>query len=169
MVACPFEIPAYQFEEPLKPKITKCTFCNSNEKSNVNDNFQPACAAVCPTEALLYGERGELLKIAKARVEQNPEKYIDHVYGETEAGGTSWLYLAPVDFAELDLPAFDSAPPSVLTESIQHGLFKYGGAPAAVYGALAALMWFRNRNSAANGDEQVQPSKKQKPEGKSDG
>ena len=30
-----------------------------------------------------------------------PGKYVDHIYGEHEVGGTSWLYLSPVPFEKL--------------------------------------------------------------------
>ena len=60
------------------------------------------------------------------------------MYGETEGGGTSWIYLSAIPFEEyvpLGFPALASRSPAERTESIQHGIFKYGAAPAA----LAAL------------------------------
>ena len=59
----------------------------------------------CPAEALLFGDRAELLEIAKQRIYQNPDRYVHHVYGEHEAGGTSWLYITDVPFETLALPA----------------------------------------------------------------
>ncbi len=31
----------------------------------------------------------------------NPDQYIDHIYGEHEVGGTSWLYISGVPFEQL--------------------------------------------------------------------
>jgi ferredoxin len=139
-VACPFEIPAYEFHEPLTPRVRKCEFCADRTRGT---GANPACASSCPTEALVFGRRAELLTMAKDRLKQRPDRYISHVYGENEVGGTSWLYLTgrPVqEIGLLDLP--EKAPPR-LTENIQHGIFRYGMIPIAFYGLLSYL-WHRN-------------------------
>ena len=57
----------------------------------------PACAEVCPNGALEFGDpRGTARGRASTRIYQNPDKYVHHVYGEHEAGGTSWLYISDV-------------------------------------------------------------------------
>jgi ferredoxin len=61
----------------------------------------PACVENCPAEALMFGTRRELIKEARRRIHDNPDQYVDHIYGETEAGGTGFLYLSPVPFEEL--------------------------------------------------------------------
>ena len=58
----------------------------------------PGCVESCPTEALVFGRRDDLLKIARQRINRHPGKYVDHIYGEREMGGTSWLYLSGVPF-----------------------------------------------------------------------
>ncbi len=154
MVACPFQIPAYEYAEPLVPRVMKCNFCL--EKTAAGE--LPACAKSCPEEAITFGRRVDLLKIAHARIEEQPKAHrsrpplLDHVYGEHEVGGTSWMYLSRVPFTDvglLDLPA--EAPPR-LTEKIQHGIFKFGFAPLALYGLLgAAMALFRNRKTEDEG------------------
>ncbi len=94
MVACPFNIPAYTYNDPLSPKLTKCTLC----LPRIQEGKLPGCVEICPTEALVFGKRKDLIKIAWKRITQNPGHYIDHVYGEYEMGGTSWLYLSGVPF-----------------------------------------------------------------------
>ncbi len=42
-----------------------------------------------------------MLEIARQRIYENPGEYVPHIYGEHEAGGTGWLYLAAVPFEEL--------------------------------------------------------------------
>jgi formate dehydrogenase iron-sulfur subunit len=142
MVACPFQIPAYEYEEALKPRVRKCEFCASFADKTGAD---PACAASCPTEALVFGERAALLLLAKDRLKKRPDRYVDHVYGETEAGGTSWLYLTGRPGPEIGLLEMAGQAPAEATESIQHGIFRYGLIPLSVYGALGGLMWLNNR------------------------
>jgi Fe-S-cluster-containing dehydrogenase component len=98
MVACPFEIPKYEYDA-LAPRVRKCTFCAPRQAAGL----KPACAEVCPSGALTFGRRGELLELAKTRIYTNPNKYLHHVYGEHEAGGTSWLYISDVPFEKLAL------------------------------------------------------------------
>jgi hypothetical protein len=50
---------------------------------------------------LTFGHRKTLIKIAHERIRANPGKYEDHVYGETEVGGTAWMYLSPVPFDQV--------------------------------------------------------------------
>jgi len=95
MVACPFNIPAYEYDEPLTPRVMKCTLCHERTvKGGI-----PACVEDCPVEAIVYGKREDLLTMAKERIRRHPDRYTDHVYGEKEVGGTNWLYItqAPLD------------------------------------------------------------------------
>jgi formate dehydrogenase iron-sulfur subunit len=95
MVACPFYIPAFKYSSGFKPQIMKCMFCYETRLKNEK---VPACVEACPREALIFGKREELIARARRRITNNPEKYQDHIYGEFEAGGTSWLYLSDVPF-----------------------------------------------------------------------
>ncbi len=137
MVACPFQIPAYEYENALDPRVRKCTFCN--DKSGEAE-FRPACVSVCPGGALMYGKREDLIDLALVRIRRSPDKYVDKIYGQHEIGGTSWMYLAGVDFANLTLPQLGEEPISALTEKIQHGLFKSFVPPLALYGLLGLIM-----------------------------
>ncbi len=123
MLACPFEIPKYEYGSAT-PRVRKCSFCAERQARGE----KPACTEVCPSGALTFGKRAELLEMAKSRIYTNPDRYVHHVYGETEAGGTSWLYLSDVDLSQLalkgDVPgkAFPelvagalAAPPFVMT------------------------------------------------------
>jgi hypothetical protein len=58
----------------------------------------PACAEACPTGGTLFGSRRELLEVARERIYKNPGRYVHHIYGEREVGGTGWLYLSAVPF-----------------------------------------------------------------------
>ena len=56
-------------------------------------------------QAGVFGEREDLLREAENRLRQEPTKYIQHIYGKQEVGGTSVLYLSAVPFEALGLPA----------------------------------------------------------------
>jgi Fe-S-cluster-containing dehydrogenase component len=144
LVACPFQIPAYEYDNPADPQVRKCTFCYERL---TQEGKVPACVEICPTEALTFGTRRDLLEAAHTRIAMNPEKYVDHVYGETEAGGTSWLYLSATAFAQTELPPLDSRPIPERTETIQHGIFKSFIPPLVLYGLLGLIM-----HAARNGE-----------------
>jgi Fe-S-cluster-containing dehydrogenase component len=96
MMACPFDGPKFEYDKNV-PYVKKCTFCAERQA----EGLPPACAEVCPSGALTFGTRAELLEEAKTRIYQNPDRYVHHVYGEHEAGGTSWLYITDVSFEKL--------------------------------------------------------------------
>jgi formate dehydrogenase iron-sulfur subunit len=143
IVACPFQVPAYEYDNPMDPQVRKCDFCYDRLKSGEI----PACVAICPNEALTFGTRGDLLEAAYTRIANFPDRYVNHVYGEHEVGGTSWLYLAPTDFLNTELPKLDAEPIPERTERIQHGIFKSFVPPLALYGLLGLIMHsMRNGN-----------------------
>ena len=137
MVACPFQIPAYEYDEPLKPRVMKCDLCASR---TLTGSTPPACVEICPQEALLYGSRDVLLSVAHDRIRSHPGRYINQVYGEVEAGGTSWLYLCDRSFQEVELPALPSHSPAETTEHIQHGIFRGFTGPLMVFALVSVIM-----------------------------
>ena len=100
MIACPFNIPAYEYDDPLTPAVSKCTMCFS---TRLQTGGKPACVEICPKEALMFGERDKLVKAAWRQISKYPERYVSHVYGEHEMGGTSWLYISPVAFSKIGM------------------------------------------------------------------
>jgi len=153
MVACPFQIPAYEYANALAPQVRKCSFCYERL---TQEGKKPACVEICPNEALTFGARRELLELAHARIELSPGRYYNHVYGEDEAGGTSWFYLASADFANTELPRLSSQPIPEATEKIQHGVFKAFVPPLALYGLLALVM-YTSKGNRDNGDSHERP------------
>ncbi|MCB0730036.1 MAG: 4Fe-4S dicluster domain-containing protein [Ignavibacteriae bacterium] len=137
MVACPFQIPAFEYYKALDPKIVKCDFCIER----TSEGKLPACVNICPVEALTYGTRNELIDEAKRRIKNHPDKYFDHVFGEYEVGGTSWLYLADKNLAGNVFPKLGNNTAPGVSESIQHGIFAYFVPPIAVYALLGGIMW----------------------------
>ena len=101
MTACPFYVPAYEYNDPLSPEIKKCTMCYD---TRVSEGGIPACVEACPMEAMTFGKRSDLLRVARKRIIEHPDRYVDHIYGEHEVGGTSWLYISGVPFEKLGFP-----------------------------------------------------------------
>jgi len=144
MVACPFQIPAFEFDIAIHPNIVKCDFCFDRTK----EGQLPACIEICPVEALTYGKLYELHKLAHDKIKNYPERYIDRIFGDLEVGGTSWLYLASRDFNELGFPKLSHNPSPGVSEAIQHGVFAYFIPPISVYALLGGVMWLtKNKNN----------------------
>ena len=117
MYACPFEVPNFEWDKQLS-LIVKCDLC----VSRLEEGGEPACAATCPTDAIQFGSREDMLNLAHARIEAEPDRYIDHVYGEHENGGTSTFYISPVPFEELGFPAAQGEEsPAHFNRLVTHG------------------------------------------------
>ena len=63
----------------------------------------PGCVEACPTESFTFGRREDLLKVAHERMRRFPDRYVDHIYGENEMGGTNWLYLSGAPFKQIGM------------------------------------------------------------------
>ena len=148
MVACPFQIPAFEYHKAIQPEIKKCDFCYERTKFGK----LPACVEICPMEVLTYGKRKDLVNVAHQKIKLYPERYINHVYGEHEVGGTSWMYLASKDFLELQFPKLSNSPAPGVSEAIQHGIFAYFVPPIALYALLGGVMWI-NKNKKKKEEE----------------
>jgi formate dehydrogenase iron-sulfur subunit len=97
MTACPFYIPAFDYFDATSPAIRKCTMCYPR----IANGMVPACAEACGVGAVTFGKRSKLIKLARERIRIQPDRYIDHIYGEHEVGGTDWLYLSGVPFKDV--------------------------------------------------------------------
>jgi Fe-S-cluster-containing dehydrogenase component len=149
-VACPFNIPKYQWSKALTGVIVKCELCRHLPEG-------PACARACPRQAMLTGKVVELKAEAHRRIAQRPAEYHPKVYGEREAGGTQVLYLAPASMPpeKLGLPDLGDEAIPTLSHAIHGGIYKAGIAPVALYAAFAFVTW-RNRH-------RPEPKKEDKP------
>ncbi len=163
MLACPWDVPTAEWDK-LAPKIEKCTHCadrtdqpvpiafngqpltEAEGKRFVDSIATPACVKACPADALRYGTRDEMLALAHKRIADKPDRYVDHIYGEKEVGGTSVLYLSSVPFEKIGFPTYGEKPFPRFTAAA------LGAVPPAVMalGALlgAAYAFFRKRVAA---------------------
>ncbi len=138
MIACPFEVPKFDWNSGIFPVIGKCQFCAQNR---LYKGLQPGCVEACPTGALKFGKRQTLLFEAKSRIKANPGKYIPHVYGENEIGGTSWLYISSVPFESLGFKTkLPSSPIPSFTWEVVSRLPLVVAALAGIFGTVAASL-----------------------------
>ena len=86
--ACPFHVPHKDEEEGT---ARKCRFCIDR----ITNGYEPACAKTCPTNAIQFGEREDLLATAKRRVQALKSNGSPNavLYGEDEMGGLNTLYV----------------------------------------------------------------------------
>ena len=138
VIVCPFHIPRVHWDRAL-PEINKCTFCADRQVKGL----EPACAEACPTGALTFGKREDLIAEAEARIHSHPGEYVDHIYGKDEAGGTSWMYLSSVPFEELGFPTLGPEPIPELSEKV--AVYGTPGIAAGVAVLLGGIYWCTNR------------------------
>jgi formate dehydrogenase iron-sulfur subunit len=98
MIACPFYVPAYSYSSPINPVVKKCIMCYD---TRLKFGRPPACVEACPQEVMTFGKRKDLLKLGHERIRNNSGKYVDHIYGEKEVGGTAWMYMSDVPFDKI--------------------------------------------------------------------
>jgi formate dehydrogenase iron-sulfur subunit len=96
LLACPFGVPTFEWDATFG-RVSKCNFCVARTSAGVPS----ACAAACPSGAITFGRRRDMLALAHARIDSDPQTYVPRVYGEEEAGGTSVLYVSDVSFEAL--------------------------------------------------------------------
>ena len=141
-IACPFNVPKFEWAKTA-PKIVKCELC----KERLREGLEPACTAVCPRKAVIFGKRSDLLREARRRIAAEPDRYLPKVYGETDGGGTQVLYLSHVPFEDLGFRFSHEQPVPEIQQTVQHGIYKGFVGPIALYALLGAVM-FRNRKKS---------------------
>jgi formate dehydrogenase iron-sulfur subunit len=147
MLACPYGIPRYDWDQPV-PYVRKCTLCHQR----LREGEQPACTSVCPTKATIFGDRDELIAEARRRIRYNPGKYIDRVWGEREAGGTSVLYISEADLSFLTRGQSLGETPVPQTTAIAMNAVPF--AFTGVMAAMAAVNWIVGRRMRVQDDSQ---------------
>ncbi len=146
MVACPYYVPTYDYDNVWRPLVYKCTMCAPRLK----EGLLPGCVEACPKEALTFGKRSELIKIAQQRIAAQPDLYNDYVYGLNEMGGTNWLYLSPVPHKELGLPELSRTSAPELTSGALGSVAMVAGIWPVVLGGAYVI----NKRRAQNADDE---------------
>ncbi|ABF39460.1 4Fe-4S ferredoxin, iron-sulfur binding protein [Candidatus Koribacter versatilis Ellin345] len=155
--ACPWGVPTPEWDS-LTPKIKKCTHCADREDQPVplernsvpltadeTDRYKksittPACVKACPADALTFGDRDSILQDAHARIAAHPDKYVDHIYGEKEAGGTTVVYLSSVPFEKIGFPDVGTKPYPGFSRTALHAVPPAVIAVGAMLGGVYSFM-----------------------------
>jgi len=105
--ACPFDVPRLEGSRLTgKMKMDKCVFC----RDRVDNDLDPACVKTCPTGALAFGERDDMLALGKARVAELGGDA--HLYGEEELDGLHVMYVLSHTTDDHGLPASPEVSPA---------------------------------------------------------
>jgi formate dehydrogenase iron-sulfur subunit len=158
ILACPFRITRFDYRS-ASPRVQKCTLCH--ERIASGQASEPACTAACPHEATIFGDRTALIAEARRRIRAAPQKYVDHIWGEHELGGTNVLVISDVPLDHYGWPAYMTSEPAThTTESVMQTVpWTFAGVSAG----LGGLSWIIGRrqkrareraggNAAASGD-----------------
>lgn len=138
--ACPFGVVDV---DELDGKAHKCTLCYDRLKGGL----EPACAKVCPTDSIQFGEIEELHRRARRRVDDlhtrgNDDAYLYGVPGG--AGATGGLERLNAFFLLLDrpevygLPAAPTRPAERIAPALGTGLAAIAGLAVAAAVLLGA-------------------------------
>jgi formate dehydrogenase iron-sulfur subunit len=145
MVACPYGIPRYSWENRV-PLVRKCILCHER----LQKGLQPACVEACPYKATIFGTRAEMIAEANRRIEATPDRYYTppdekqpHLYGLHEVGGVSVLYLSDISLDFLGWqPKLGSEPLPALT---WQALRKVPPMVVGVAAAMGGIYWVIGR------------------------
>ncbi len=140
--ACPFDIPRYAEDGTMR----KCIMCHER----VDEGKKPACVEACPTGALTFGYRDELVSDGKERVSELMEEGYStaYLYGKEELGGTPLMYVLPYSYDKYGLPKLPLEAQNPVT-------WKDFGLPVGIIAGLAALAfggitYIKNRGEKAD-------------------
>ena len=86
-------------------------------------------------------------------MDKDPGRYVNHIYGETEVGGTCWLYISGVSFERIGFQDLPERPVPQTAETIQRTLFSYLWSPIALFGVLGATMAAISRRADEDEEE----------------
>ncbi|NPV26348.1 MAG: 4Fe-4S dicluster domain-containing protein [Firmicutes bacterium] len=146
--SCPFQVPKY---DKQADKATKCELCYDRMVAGII----PACAKACPTGAIMYGKRDELLAYAQKRInELKPTNPKANVYGVKELGGLNVLYVLADEPEKYGLPSNPQVPAHVgLWQRVvqPYGGWLIGLAAAGAIGSFFSTRLINLMNSKAKG------------------
>ncbi|MCP3866984.1 MAG: hydrogenase 2 operon protein HybA [Gammaproteobacteria bacterium] len=161
MTGCPYNVPQFDYNNPFG-EIHKCQMCNQAGVERIDNGMITGCAEVCPTGATLFGSREALLEEARRRMALKPGEsymyprgdvrdpissheravpsYLQHIWGEKEAGGTNVLHISSIPFDKLGMPPLPDRSYASISETMQHSLYQYLALPALALGGLTYVI-----------------------------
>ncbi|HEV8296457.1 MAG TPA: formate dehydrogenase subunit beta [Acidimicrobiales bacterium] len=90
VTGCPFDIP--RFDTKTK-KVYKCTLC----VDRVANSLEPACVKACPTGAIRFGSKLDMVSYGETKVEKLKGRGFDNamLYNPDGVGGLHMMYVVP--------------------------------------------------------------------------
>ena len=131
---CPFNIPRVSKKDQ---KAYKCTLCSDR----VSVGLEPACAKACPTQAISFGTKNDMVELAQTRIADLNERGYDKagLYNPPGVGGTHVMYV----LQHADRPDLYSGLPKDPKISPLVEVWKGAAKPIALIGlGLTALFGF---------------------------
>ena len=137
IAGCPFNIPRLSQNDS---KVYKCTLCSDR----VAVGLEPACIKACPTQALVFGSKEDMIEHAQERIVDLQERGYQNagLYDPPGVGGTHVMYvLHHADQPQLynDLPKDPEISPVV---GVWKGIFKPLATAALAFTALAGFFHY---------------------------
>ncbi len=168
-VACPYNIPKFEWDSPY-PEIVKCQLCSHLvEKGGIS-----ACCSACPTGASLFGKVSDLIIETRRRLQMKSgkvydfpvsslnsgkfhqykaAKYVHHVYGREELGGTQVMYMSAIKYEKFGLPAFPKESFVSMASGIQYAIYKGMVYPLVVLAGLVFMVKKNKNTEEAENDQ----------------
>ncbi|WP_139558857.1 formate dehydrogenase subunit beta [Methylotetracoccus oryzae] len=137
IAGCPFDVPRLSKKDS---KVYKCTLCSDR----VAVGLEPACIKACPTQALVFGSKEDMIEHANDRITDLKERGFENagLYDPAGVGGTHVMYvLHHADQPQLynDLPKDPTISPVV---SVWKGIMKPLATAAMALTALAGFFHY---------------------------
>ncbi|MBB5172835.1 4Fe-4S dicluster domain-containing protein [Texcoconibacillus texcoconensis] len=112
---CPFdivELADYVTEDgDVRQRAQKCTLC----EDRLQEGLQPSCVDTCPLDAIVFGEREEMLKLAEERLEKAKQFFPNaQIYNPPGVGGTKMFYVLADKPSVYGLPENPEVPTSAV-------------------------------------------------------
>ena len=130
--ACPFHVPHNDEEEGT---ARKCRFCTDR----ITNGYKPSCSKTCPSGAIQFGERDELIATARSRVRTLVADYgypNACVYGENEMGGLHTIYILTDQPSVFGLPETPEVSTSTVLAQWLSGIITAGAVAAVPFWLL---------------------------------
>ena len=122
ITGCPFNIPRLSKKDS---KVYKCTLCSDR----VAVGLEPACVKTCPTGAIVFGTREDMMHHAEERIVDLKSRGFDKagIYNPQGVGGTHVMYV----LQHADNPEIYCGLPKNPSISAMVSLWKDGAKPLA--------------------------------------
>jgi formate dehydrogenase iron-sulfur subunit len=163
---CPFNIPRISRKDQ---KAYKCTLCSDR----VSVGLEPACAKACPTQAISFGTKADMVELAQTRIVDLNERGYDKagLYDPLGVGGTHVMYV----LQHADRPELYAGLPKDPKISPLVEVWKGAAKPIALIGlGLTALFGFfhyvtAGPNEVEQTDEELAKKEIDRPDERRDG